>query len=95
VFAGILMPPETNERLGWKDTLKMYSGYVTRVIARFDLPDGTTVSRGQEIHYAWYCHVLEHENNEMMRPCKIVGYRRRFSFQALIAFKNLHTETEV
>ena len=35
------MPPETNERPAWKDTIKTYPGYVTRVIQRFDLPAGT------------------------------------------------------
>ena len=31
VFTGIPMPPESNERPAWKDTIKTYSGYVTRV----------------------------------------------------------------
>ena len=65
--------PEPSERLGRKDTVKAYPGYVTRIIQRFDLPPGTTVSPGQEFLYVWHCHVLEHEDNEMMRPYKIVG----------------------
>lgn len=73
VYAGIPMPPESNERPAWKDTIKTYSGYITRVIARFDLPAGTRVAPGQEFRYVWHCHVLEHEDNEMMRPYKIVG----------------------
>jgi len=73
VFTGIPMPPESNERPAWKDTIKTYSGYVTRVIARFDLPAGTQVKPGEEFRYVWHCHVLEHEDNEMMRPYKIVG----------------------
>ncbi|WP_132051152.1 multicopper oxidase domain-containing protein [Pseudocnuella soli] len=43
---------------GWKDTYVLYSGQVTRVIARFD--------RAGE--YAWHCHILSHEDHEMMRP---------------------------
>src|ERR1700755_2270312 len=41
---GIPMPPESNERRAWKDTVKTYAGYVTRVIAKFDLPTGTAVT---------------------------------------------------
>jgi spore coat protein A, manganese oxidase len=67
------MPPEANERPAWKDTVKTYAGYITRVIAKFDLPTGTQVTPGQEFRYVWHCHVLEHEDNEMMRPYKIVG----------------------
>jgi spore coat protein A, manganese oxidase len=73
IYTGIPMPPESNERPAWKDTIKTYSGYITRVIARFDLPQGTRVTPGQEFRYVWHCHVLEHEDNEMMRPYKVVG----------------------
>ena len=72
VFSGIPMPPESNEYPAWKDTVKTYAGYVTRVIARFDLPTGTPVKPGDEFVYVWHCHVLEHEDNEMMRPYKVV-----------------------
>jgi spore coat protein A len=73
IYTGIPMPPESNERPAWKDTIKTYSGYITRVIARFDLPAGTVAKPGEEFRYVWHCHVLEHEDNEMMRPYKIVG----------------------
>ncbi len=73
VFTGIPMPPETNERPAWKDTIKTYPGYITRVIQKFDLPAGTAVTPGQEFRYVWHCHILEHEDNEMMRPYNIVG----------------------
>jgi spore coat protein A len=49
--------PAPEER-GWKDTWVMYPGEVTRVIATFDL----------EGLYAWHCHILSHEDHEMMRP---------------------------
>jgi spore coat protein A len=49
--------PEDNEA-GWKDTAVMLPGEVTRVIARFD--------RGGR--YVWHCHILSHEDHEMMRP---------------------------
>ena len=73
VFTGIPMAPEANERPAWKDTIKTYPGYVTRVIHRFDLPDGTQVSPGQKFRYVWHCHMLEHEDNEMMRPYHVLS----------------------
>jgi spore coat protein A, manganese oxidase len=43
---------------GWKDTEVMYPGEVTTVRARFD-------NAGL---YLWHCHILSHEDHEMMRP---------------------------
>lgn len=54
-------PPEDRER-GWKDTVIAYPDEVTVVRAAFDL----------EGEYAWHCHILEHEDNEMMRPLEVV-----------------------
>jgi spore coat protein A, manganese oxidase len=73
VFTGAPMPPERNERPAWKDTIKTYSGYITRVIQKFDLPAGTPVAPGQKFRYVSHCHVLEHEDNEMMRPYDVIG----------------------
>jgi bilirubin oxidase len=52
-----LRAPEAWET-GWKDTLIVYPGEVTTVALRFDLPGS----------FMWHCHILEHEDNEMMRP---------------------------
>jgi spore coat protein A len=49
-------PPAANEA-GWKDTVVMFPGEVTRVIAKFDRPG----------EYVWHCHILSHEDHEMMR----------------------------
>ena len=46
---------------GFKDTVTAYPGQVTRVRAQFNNP-------GQ---YVWHCHIVEHEDNEMMRPFRI------------------------
>jgi FtsP/CotA-like multicopper oxidase with cupredoxin domain len=54
------LPPEPWES-GLKDTVIAYPGQVTRVRARFD-------TRGQ---FVWHCHIVEHEDNEMMRPYRI------------------------
>src|ERR1700722_20370880 len=72
VFTGRPMAPESNERPAHKDTIKSYPGMVTRIIARFDLPHGAKVSPGDELLYVWHCHILEHEDNEMMRPYKVI-----------------------
>lgn len=60
-LTGAPMAPEAWET-GYKDTVIAYPGEVTRVIAHFDLA-------GQ---YLWHCHILEHEDNEMMRPFHVV-----------------------
>ena len=53
-------PPEPWES-GFKDTVIAYPGEVTRIRARFNTP-------GQ---FVWHCHIVEHEDNEMMRPYRI------------------------
>jgi FtsP/CotA-like multicopper oxidase with cupredoxin domain len=53
-------PPELWES-GFKDTVIAYPGQVTRIRAQFNTP-------GQ---FVWHCHIVEHEDNEMMRPFRI------------------------
>jgi spore coat protein A len=60
---GPMQPPEPEER-GYKDTVKANPGYFTTIRARFDLPRGV---HGPQ-HYVYHCHILEHEDNDMMRP---------------------------
>ena len=67
------LAPEANERPAWKDTIKTYPGTVTRIIAKFDLPAGTKAKPGDKFHYIWHCHILDHEDNEMMRPFDVVA----------------------
>jgi spore coat protein A len=62
-YTGPAQPPPPHER-GWKDTAQAYPGMVTRFIATFD---------GYVGKYAWHCHLLEHEANEMMRPFEVVA----------------------
>ena len=57
---GNITPPESWEN-GFKDTVIAYPGQVTRVRAQFNTP-------GQ---FVWHCHIVEHEDNEMMRPYRI------------------------
>lgn len=60
VPGSIARPPEPWET-GFKDTVIAYPGEVTRIKAQFNTP-------GQ---YVWHCHIVEHEDNEMMRPFRI------------------------
>jgi FtsP/CotA-like multicopper oxidase with cupredoxin domain len=46
---------------GWKDTVVAYPGQVTRLRMRF----------AQGGQFVWHCHIVEHEDNEMMRPYRI------------------------
>lgn len=62
VYTGPEVEPDDNEK-GWKDTVRANPEEVTRIIARFG--DFTGV-------YPWHCHILEHEDNEMMRPYEVV-----------------------
>jgi spore coat protein A len=73
VFTGPPVPPDPNERPASKDVVKSPPGFVTRIISKFDLPTGTVVVPGHRFRYVWHCHILEHEDNEMMRPYDVVG----------------------
>jgi bilirubin oxidase len=56
-FGGAARPPEPGER-GLKDTVVALPSEITRLRATFD-----TAGR-----YVWHCHIIDHEDNEMMRP---------------------------
>jgi spore coat protein A len=61
-FMGPPQPPDANEA-GWKDTVRADSRMVTRIIVPFT---------GFTGRYVWHCHILEHEDNEMMRPYDVI-----------------------
>jgi spore coat protein A len=58
VFTGPAESLTPNE-LGWKDTVRVDPMTITRIIVKFE---------GYAGRYVWHCHMLEHEDNEMMRP---------------------------
>jgi spore coat protein A len=60
---GPMLPPGPTER-GFKDTVKANPGYFTTVRAKYELPNGVTTPQT----YVYHCHILEHEDNDMMRP---------------------------
>ncbi|HZO85924.1 MAG TPA: multicopper oxidase [Verrucomicrobiae bacterium] len=53
-------PPEPWER-GAKDTVIAFPDEITRIKARFDIAG----------LFVWHCHIVEHEDNEMMRPYRV------------------------
>jgi len=61
-FTGPAQPPDPIEA-GWKDTARADPGLVTRIVVPF---------YGYSGRYVWHCHILEHEDNEMMRPYEVL-----------------------
>ncbi|MDB6104455.1 MAG: Multicopper oxidase [Gammaproteobacteria bacterium] len=62
VFTGPVSSLPAGE-LGWKDTVRVDPLMVTRIIVKFE---------GFVGRYVWHCHMLEHEDNEMMRPYRVM-----------------------
>ena len=83
--AGGACPSRAPEAIdaGWKDTIKMWPGEITRLAIRW-APQGVAangVSAGQNLFpfdptnppgYAEHCHILDHEDNEFMRPYLVI-----------------------
>jgi spore coat protein A len=73
-FTGAAFRPEANE-LGWKETVRCNPMEVTTVMMRFDLPKLPSKEMTEAVsprtggrEYVWHCHILEHEEHDMMRP---------------------------
>jgi spore coat protein A, manganese oxidase len=77
-FTSIPFAPDANE-LGYKETVRMNPNQVTRVLMKIDLPKvpfnvptspRLTVPAGatKAHEFVWHCHILEHEEHDMMRP---------------------------
>jgi spore coat protein A, manganese oxidase len=99
-LVGEPIPPDPNEA-GWKDTLKMYPGTVTRLVIRWAPQDVEVdrVSAGENKFpfdptatlrvrhddfgypggpgYMMHCHILDHEDNDMMRPFELSNRRQK------------------
>lgn len=79
-LSGHAVPPDANES-GWKDTVVAYPGQVTRLAIRWApvhfpldtnpaqlvFPFDPSGESGMH-NYVWHCHIIDHEDNEMMRP---------------------------
>ena len=78
---GTFTPPLPQEA-GWKDTVVMYPGQVTRIAVRWaptDIPASTLPAQANFPFdpngghgYVWHCHIVDHEDNEMMRPDEVM-----------------------
>ena len=77
---GAIQPPAPYEA-GWKDTVIAYPGQVTRIVVRW-APTDKAIG-GADLYYpfdpsagghgyVWHCHIIDHEDNEMMRPDKVI-----------------------
>lgn len=75
--------PPLNEQ-GWKDTVLMLPNQVTRLKLRFAPQDADPRKVRPCVNlfpfdpsygpgYVWHCHILDHEDNEMMRPFKVIS----------------------
>ncbi len=62
-FVGVPRPPAANEA-GWKDTAVVRPGEVLSILVPFE---------GYTGRYVFHCHMLEHEDNDMMRPYEVLA----------------------
>jgi len=78
---GMPAPPLFYEA-GWKDTVIMHPGEVTRIAVRIapqDKPIGAAdlywdyQPNALNGTYVWHCHITDHEDNEMMRPSEFLS----------------------
>jgi spore coat protein A len=67
-YTGGPLPLQTDDR-GFKDTVSANPEAVTRIRSPFELPPGVAGTQ----KYVFHCHILEHEDNDMMRPYEVVG----------------------
>ncbi len=70
---GKATPARPNE-MGWKDTVQMNPGEVTIIRIRWTSQDGSAYpfDPTQGPGYVWHCHIVDHEDNEMMRPYQVL-----------------------
>ncbi len=76
---GPVNPPLPQEA-GWKDTVVVYPGQVTRLAVRWAPTDKTLGATDLYFPfnpngghgYVWHCHIIDHEDNEMMRPTSVI-----------------------
>jgi len=79
---GPVMAADANEK-GWKDTYKAYPGEVMTYLVRFAPTDLPLSSPARKLKfgfnpatgpgYVWHCHIVDHEDNEMMRPFQVIS----------------------
>jgi len=84
-FTGPATGPEPTEQ-AWKDTVTVHSGEVVTIRLRWTEQNGNpfpfdaTAGPG----YVWHCHLLEHEDNEMMRPYTVAPPSQTLTFGIVV-----------
>ncbi|RZC58151.1 hypothetical protein C5167_005453 [Papaver somniferum] len=61
---------------GWKNVFKMQPGFMTEILVRFShihSNESYPFDASSEPGYVYHCHILDHEDNAMMRPLKLVA----------------------
>jgi len=80
VIPGSARLPDANEK-GWKETVRMNPGEAVTVDMKFDLPPGKPAPPSprllskygiQGAEYVWHCHILEHEEHDMMHVMAVI-----------------------
>ncbi len=82
-LVGLPIPPLPQEE-GWKDTVIAYPGEITRITVRWAPTDISEAALYSARYfpfnpdgghgYVWHCHIIDHEDNEMMRPTQITAH---------------------
>jgi len=78
-ITGNPLPADPAEQ-GWKETVKMNPGECTTMLVELPptaglAPAGVAIPpspRTGNHEYVWHCHILEHEEHDMMRPLIVV-----------------------
>ncbi len=85
-LVGQPIKPTTKEEC-WKDTIQAEAGTVTVIRIRFAPQDGSAYKFDPTIGpgYVWHCHILDHEDNEMMRPFFVVGSNNQMALLSSLA----------
>jgi len=83
-LTGPPVPPDPQDTIAWKDSVKVPAGMITRILVRWapqDLPTGAGTPGVNQFPYdpfgkgyVWHCHLIEHEDNEMIRQLVTVPY---------------------
>jgi len=79
-LASTMKGPDPNE-MGWKEVVRMNPGEVTTLRMKFSFPAGTRPANSPRLmasyglngaEYVWHCHILEHEEHDMMHPLVVI-----------------------
>ena len=82
IAKGTVSAPNAGEE-GWKDTADIAGGEIIMILVRWTPSDVAQLANrsytGKNLYefdptrgtYVWHCHVIDHEDNEMMRPYRV------------------------